>query len=88
METKQIKCMLTMQSSIAQMLFFSHSMNNLPTDDQLVESVVQCVKHMEHEEGFEISEDVTLTMCKLALNIKKTIKNPEGHLLEMISNLF
>lgn len=87
METKQIKCMLAMQSSIAQMLIFSQ--NNLPTDEQLVEAVVHCVKHMEHEEGFEVDKEVIVTMCELALNVKKTIKNPENRLLEMIiPNLF
>lgn len=86
METKQIKCMLAMQSSIAQMLIFSK--DNLPTDEQLVESVVECVKHMEREEGFTVEKDIVVTMCELALNVKKTIKNPEGHLLEMIAKLF
>lgn len=86
METKQIKCMLAMQSSIAQMLIFSK--DNLPTDEQLIEAVVMCVTQMEREEGFEVGKDVVVTMCELAFNIKKTIKNPEDHLLEMISKLF
>jgi len=43
---------------------------------------------MEREEGFEVEKDIIVTMCELALNIKKTIENPGGHLLEMIAKLF
>lgn len=86
METKQIKCMLVMQSSIAKMLIFSQK--DLPTDEQLIEAVVHCVKHMEHEEGFEVDKELIVTMCELALGIKMAIKNPEDHLLKMITDLF
>lgn len=86
METKQIKCMLVMQSSIAKMLILSQK--DLPTDEQLFEAIVHSVRHMEDQEGFEVDKEIIVTMCELALGIKSAVKNPENHLLKMITDLF
>ena len=86
MNNNQLKCLLTMQSSIAQMLIISE--DKLPSDEQLIESVIASVKYMQETEGFELDKEVIVTMCELAVNIRNTVKNPEEYLMQMIEKLF
>ena len=86
MNNNQLKCLLTMQSSIAQMLIISA--DDLPSDEQLIESVVASVKYMQETENFELDKEVVFTMCELAINIRNTVKNPKEYVLKMISKLF
>lgn len=75
-----------MQSSIAQMLIISE--DNLPNDDQLIESVIASVKYMQETEGFELDREVIVTMCELAINIRNTVKDPEKQIIKMIEKMF
>ena len=75
-----------MQSCIAQMLIISE--DKLPSDEQLVESVIASVKYMQKTEGFELDKEVIVTMCELAVNIRNTVKNPKEYLIQMIEKLF
>ena len=86
MNNNQLKCLLTMQSSIAQMLIISA--DKLPSDEQLIESVVASVKYMQETENFELDKEVVFTMCELAINIRNTVKNPEEYILKMIEKFF
>lgn len=86
MNNNQLKCLLTMQSSIAQMLIISK--DELPSDEQLIESVIASVKYMQETEGFELDKEVIVTMCELAINIRNTVENPKEQILKMISKLF
>lgn len=86
MNNNQLKCLLTMQSSIAQMLIISA--DDLPSDEQLIESVVASVKYMQETENFELDKEVVFTMCELAINIRNTVENPKEYVLKMISKLF
>lgn len=86
MNNNQLKCLLTMQSSIAQMLIISE--DKLPSDEQLIESVIGSVKYMQETEGFELDKEVVFTMCELAINIRNTVENPEEYLMKMISKFF
>jgi hypothetical protein len=67
-----------MQSSIAQMLIISE--DKLPSDEQLIESVIASVKYMQETEGFELDKEVIVTMCELAVNIRNTVENPEKYI--------
>lgn len=86
MNNNQLKCLLTMQSSIAQMLIISG--DKLPSDEQLIESVIASVKYVQETENFELDKEVVFTMCELAINIRNTVKNPEEYLMKMIEKLF
>lgn len=86
MNNNQLKCLLTMQSSIAQMLIISE--DKLPSDEQLIESVIASVKYMQETEGFELDKEVIVTMCELSINIRNTVKNPDEYLMQMIEKLF
>lgn len=86
MNNNQLKCLLTMQSSIAQMLIISE--DKLPSEEQLIESVIASVKYMQETEGFELDKEVIVTMCELSINIRNTVENPEEYLMKMIEKLF
>jgi hypothetical protein len=75
-----------MQSSIAQMLIISE--DKLPSDEQLIESVIASVKYMQETEGFELDKEVIVTMCELSINIRNTVENPEEYLMQMIEKFF
>jgi hypothetical protein len=75
-----------MQSSIAQMLIISS--DKLPSDEQLIQSVIASVKYMQETEGFELDKEVIVTMCELAVNIRNTVENPEEYLMQMIEKFF
>lgn len=86
MNQEQIKALLTLQASIHQMLIISK--NNLPSDEELIHSVMDSVRFVQRDKDMTIDEETIITLCHLAVNIKETVDNPEQYVLNMIKKMF
>ena len=87
MDLNHVKSLLAMQASIHQMLAVSKGQDRLPSEEETILTTVSALKTVEHEEGFEIDENIALFICEMALNTRKAIAAPNEFIHSMFESM-
>lgn len=86
MNKDQITALLTLQASVHQMIIISK--DRLPNDEELIQSIMDSVRFVQHDKNMIIDEDTIVTLCHLAINVRETIDSPEQYIMKMIEKMF